>query len=146
MKNLFMLLAGLLTAASVVACDSEQIEPTRFSTEYYRIANEITSDIVIEINDDAGTVFTVVPGETQDVFRQERRWEPGIAYSMVWLPSYWSMKIDGEVITEFIWSHDYWESVSEDGEDDHHTNVICTLTVTAELLQRADERAQAAAE
>ncbi len=55
------------------------------------------------------------------------------------------MKIDGEVVTEYIWSYDFWESVRQPGEDDHHTNVIYTLTVTDELLGRARDREQEAA-
>jgi hypothetical protein len=126
---------------AVVFCISCESASDRYVTEHYLIANQIESDIVVEFNDDGDRQEITIPaGETLEVDSDEIRYEHGMEYSRVWNFSEAEMRIEGEIVPEFIWGFEYWNGVSEAGADDYHSSLMYTLPVTDELLETVATR------
>jgi hypothetical protein len=117
-----------------------ETDPNTYVTEHYLIYNQIESDIVVELH--SGEVFTIKPGETREIESYEICHIPGTALSRsMYTVDRAVMKIDGVIVPEFIWLHEYWSSPERrDGEDDYHYSLTITLPVTDELVEDVVQR------
>ncbi|MDR2894004.1 MAG: hypothetical protein LBU97_00910 [Alistipes sp.] len=110
-------------------------KPDTYVVEYYRIANQIASDIVVKRHD--GWTLAIKPGETREVGKDDYCIPYGVAYARDRVLVKADMEIAGKVVHESIWwSNVYWDCVREDGADEYHYSWIYTLTVTDELLEK----------
>jgi hypothetical protein len=108
--------------------------PNTYVTENYYIANQIESDIVVELH--SGEVITIGQGERQQVQELDMVYEQGVAAARsMYTVDRAIMKIDEEVVPEEIWLYEHWNEIREDGEDDYHYTLQYTLNVTDELLK-----------
>ena len=127
MKKLFLCLAIMPALALMAGCG---IKDT-YNTNDYVIVNRIESDIVVELRTGGREIITIAPGETRLIYtEQERHWRQGEPVPIMapeMIPA--EMRIDGEVISSYIWWGEHWDR--DDVGEDHDTY---TLTVTDELL------------
>jgi hypothetical protein len=142
MKKIITILAmSTLACALCAACDDagKPDNPDKYVTEYYVVANHIESDIVIEPKDGESSI-TVSPGETVLIDESEFHYRPGMANSRYWKFVDACMKIDGEVVSKFIWDLQYWDGVRGDEVHDNRSSLTYTLPVTDELLETVANR------
>ncbi len=118
-----------------------ELEPNTYVTEYYRIVNQMDSDIVVELKSGDEEVITIKPGEEREIKKLDIVYEPGIAYSRsMYTVDRAVITIIGEIMPEFIWLFEYWHKARDDGEDDYHYSLTYTLTVTDELVESIVQR------
>ncbi len=103
----------------------------------YRIANQIESDIVIELSFEEKRVITIKPGETQTI-DSETSIVDGYPIAPIKTEKIFEfcdpkMKIDGEIVLDLIWNHRYWRYDEE--RPGNALDMTYTLTVTDERIE-----------
>ncbi len=146
-KLITLILAGVLIGALGAGCE-DNTPPSAVMIVDYVIVNLLDSDITIEQNDNNEQTITINPG---GIMKTSSNISAGFFYkgkhpymSMpenIHISSNLIMKVDGEIISESIWSTEYWDFDS-DGVNVRtrevavpvYYNPTFTLLVTNELL------------
>jgi hypothetical protein len=130
MKRHFFLLC--VAALPLTGCEKEIC-----GTNDYIIVNRIESDVVVELGFGDRPVMTIRPEDTQMLHHEEWCRDAGVEISTVPEVFQAEMRIDGEVVPQYIWWSEYWDVIDVDIENHYRTY---TLTVSDELLETINNR------